>query len=277
MGLPVVRQFIAGSNAAAALEHARNLETDGIGAILNKLGEHYTRRREAIADTDAYCALLKDIGKTDFDICISVKPTQLGLEIDEALFENNFAKIVDVAVATDTFVWIDMENHTTTDITLDVFETHISRYPQLGVCLQSNLKRTRQDLERLSKLPGKVRLVKGAYNEPKSIAFTGRDRINRAYRSDLSYAFRTFDGGLAIASHDLEMIQLASALGDRYGTDYEIQMLMGIRERKQRELATTAPVYQYVPYGTQWLSYFYRRIRERKSNALLGVKALVSR
>jgi proline dehydrogenase len=274
---PIARRFVAGETAAAAMDHARQLNDDDIGAILNLLGEHYEKRGPADEDTDIYRELLAELGTTDLDACISVKPSQLGLDVGEAVFRENLERVVDAAAEHDRFVWVDMEDHTTTDATLDAFEAAVERYPRMGLCLQANLKRTPDDVERLAGLPGKVRLVKGAYEEPPSVAYTDKARVDEAYRDLLEQAFETFDGGVAVGSHDPEMVDLAAGLYEEHGTDYEAQMLMGVREDAQRELAANGvPVYQYAPYGTRWLSYFYRRVMERKENALFALRAVVS-
>jgi proline dehydrogenase len=147
----------------------------------------------------------------------------------------------------------------------------------MGLCLQANLKRTAADIERLADVPGKIRLVKGAYDEPPDIAYTDKPRVNEAYREYLELAFREFDRGVAVGSHDPEMIAHAADLHAEYGTPYEVQMLMGVREDAQRELADDGvTVYQYVPYGDRWLSYFYRRLMERKENALFALRAILT-
>jgi len=274
---PIARRFVAGETAAAAMDHARQLNDDGVGVILNLLGEHYEERGPADDDADTYRELLAELGETDLDACISVKPSQLGLDAGEAVFRENLERVVDTGAEHDRFVWVDMEDHTTTDATLDAFATAVERYPRMGLCLQANLKRTPDDVEQLAGLSGKVRLVKGAYEEPPEIAYTDKARIDEAYRNLLESAFRTFDGGVAVGSHDPEMIDLAAELHEEYGTAYEVQMLMGVREDAQRALAADGvPVYQYAPYGTRWLSYFYRRVMERKENALFALRAVVS-
>ena len=175
------------------------------------------------------------------------------------------------------FVWIDREDHTTTDATLDAFEAETRRHGgTVGVCVQANLRRTRADLERLTDLPGKVRLVKRAYDEPDEIAYTDHERVNEPYRDHPGYLFREFDGGIAVGSHDPEMIEHARGLHDEYGTGFEIQMLMGIRDDAQFELAREFDLYQYVPYGSRWSSYFHRRVAERKENLAFAVRAIVS-
>ncbi|WP_255194821.1 proline dehydrogenase family protein [Halorarius litoreus] len=272
---PIANNFVAGEDAPAALNHARALNADGVGAILNLLGEHYDERTEAVADAAAYCGLVDDIAGTDLDACISVKPSQIGLDVSESVYRENLADIVDRARERDVFVWMDMEGHTTTDTTLDAFEAEVTDYPKMGLCVQSNLKRTREDLERLVDLPGTVRLVKGAYTPPKELAYREKSEVNRRYRADLEYLFEHADH-VAVGSHDPEMISHALDLHDGFGTDFEIQMLMGVRETAQFALADAGyEVNQYVPYGGKWLQYFYRRVRERKENALFALRAVV--
>lgn len=273
---PLARQFVAGETAAEALDHAKDLNDRGVGAILNHLGEHYDARELAGADAAAYERLVDDIAQMGLEACLSVKPSQLGLSISEDLFRENLARVVDHAADRGVFVWMDMEDHHTTDATLDAFEAETTRHDGgVGVCLQSNLRRTHDDLERLAELPGKVRLVKGAYDPPESVAYRGKGRTDAQFRDDLRYMFANFDDGVAVGSHDPEMISLAHSLHEEFGTPYEVQMLMGVRSDAQFELAEDCEVWQYVPYGDRWLSYFYRRVAERKENALFAARALL--
>jgi proline dehydrogenase len=273
---PIASNFVAGEGPAEALDHVRDLNDRDVKGILNLLGEHYEERPPADADADAYVDLVDDIHDAGVDACVSVKPSQIGLDVGDEVFEENLARIVDHAAERDVFVWIDMEDHTTTDVTLDAYE-RLARDTDgtVGVCTQANLKRTREDLERLAPLPGKVRLVKGAYDEPKEIAYKKKSEVDRAYRECLELMFREFEGGVAVGSHDPAMIDHARSLHDEYGTDFEVQMLMGVREEAQFDLATEYEVWQYIPYGTKWFSYFYRRVRERKENALFALRAVV--
>jgi len=274
---PLARRFVAGETTAEALEHARTRNEDGIGVILNRLGEHYETRGPADAAATTYQGLVEEIAAADLRACISVKPSQLGLSVSDAVFEQNLDRVVSHAAPRDVFVWIDMEDHTTTDATLSAFE-RLARETDggVGVCLQANLRRTPDDLERLADRPGKVRLVKGAYDPPPSVALDGKDAVNQAYREQLRYMFEHFDDGIAVGSHDPAMIDLAATLHDEYGTDYEVQMLMGVRTDAQRALTDDCPVWQYAPYGGEWLAYFYRRVAERKENALFALRALLS-
>jgi proline dehydrogenase len=273
---PIASNFVAGEGPAEALDHVRGLNDRDVKGILNLLGEHYEERPPADADADAYVDLVDDIHDAGVDACVSVKPSQIGLDVSAQAFEENIARIVDHAAERDVFVWIDMEDHTTTDVTLDAYE-RLARDTggTVGVCTQANLERTREDLERLAPLPGKVRLVKGAYDEPKEIAYKKKSEVDRAYREYLELMFREFEGGIAVGSHDPAMIDHARSLHDEYGTDFEVQMLMGVREEAQFDLATEYEVWQYIPYGTKWFSYFYRRVRERKENALFALRAVV--
>jgi len=273
---PIASRFVAGESAASALEHAAELDEDGVGAIINLLGEHYESREEADADTEAYLELVEHAASADIDACVSVKPTQIGLGVSEAAFRENAERVVAAAHERGVFVWFDMEDHTTTDATLDAYEALATEYGNVGVCVQANLKRTPDDLERLAPLPGKVRLVKGAYDEPEELAHESKAAVDAAYRDCLERMFRTFEGGVAVGSHDPAMIEYAAELHGEHGTDYEVQMLMGVREDAQRELARDVPVYQYVPYGAKWLSYFARRVAERRENLAFAVRAVLS-
>jgi len=272
---PIANNFVAGETPEEALDHVSALNDRGVKGILNLLGEHYEKRENADADADAYVDLVNEIGARDLDACISIKPSQIGLEISDAAFAENLARIVDAA---DCFVWIDMEDHPTTDVTLDNFERHATATDgNVGVCVQANLKRTGDDLERLAALPGKVRLVKGAYDEPANIAYREKSKVDEVYKQYLSFMFEEFDDGIAVGSHDPEMIEYATELHDEHGTPFEIQMLTGVREDAQFELAADYEVYQYIPYGNKWFSYFYRRVRERKENLLFALRAVVGR
>jgi proline dehydrogenase len=276
---PIANNFVAGEDPSTAIEHVTSCNSDGVDGILNLLGEHYSKRPPADADTQAYIDLIAALAAADVGGCVSVKPSQIGLDVGVDVFEENLASIVEAGQQHDRFVWIDMEDHTTTDVTLDAFETHaIGTDGDVGLCVQANLKRTREDIERLAELPGKIRFVKGAYDEPAEIAHKSKEAVNTAYKELLEFAFREFDDGIAVGSHDPAMIDHAAELHAEYGTDYEVQMLMGVREAAQRELAADGvSTYQYIPYGDKWMSYFYRRLRERKENALFAFRAIVGK
>ena len=272
---PVANRFVAGESAAAVLDHARLMEASGVKSICNLLGEHYHERGPADEDAAAYRRLLRDIPDS-LGACVSVKPSQLGLQVGPSVFEENLASVVEVAEAEERFVWVDMEDHTTIDTTIDAFEANVAEHPEMGLCVQANMKRTDDDLRELVDYPGKLRLVKGAYDPPRELAHQGKEAVDEAYERHLEFLFREYDGTVGVGSHDPAMIERAVELHEEHGTDFEIQMLMGVREDAQVELARNHEVYQYVPYGSRWLSYFSRRVLERKENALFALRAVLS-
>ncbi|ELZ03044.1 proline dehydrogenase family protein [Natrialba asiatica] len=289
---PIARRFVAGESPAEALDHVRRANRRNVKVIVNLLGEHYDDRDTVRNDAAEYRSLVADIAASDLDACISVKPSQLGLDLGEDVFREELETIVGTAADRGIFVWIDMEDHTTTDATLDAHEEFARKYSDgersasdlgsggtggVGVCVQANLKRTREDVKRLAGVPGKVRFVKGAYDEPADIAYTDSDRVNTEYEALLEFAFEHFDGGIAVGSHDPAMIERAIDLHEEYGTDFEFQMLRGVREDAQYELAREYDMWQYAPYGSRWKSYFYRRVMERKENLWFALRAVIGR
>lgn len=274
---PIARRFVAGETAAEAIAHARSVVDDDIGVLLNLLGEAYTAPAAVERDLAAYHDLIGDLDTVDPRACISIKPTQLGLHFGAEVLGENIEQLAEIAAESDRRIWIDMEDASTTDATLAAFERARSvRGADVGVCLQSNLRRTDEDLARYAAGPGRIRLVKGAYSEDPSIAYPDHHTVNTVYRRHLHYLFEHADGGIAVASHDPEMLSLAAALHDRYGTPYEVQMLMGVQTDTQRDLAAQGvDVWQYVPYGSAWFAYFFRRIFERKENLLFALRAVL--
>ncbi|NUE03681.1 proline dehydrogenase family protein [Halorubraceae archaeon YAN] len=274
---PIANRFVAGESVPAAVAHTKSMNTNGVHVILNLLGEHYDITGEAKEDVDTYLELITQITAENLDASVSVKPSQIGLDISDELFVENYQKIVAHAYEHDAFVWCDMEDATTTDITIQAFCETAKAHPwTVGQCFQSNLKRTADDLADVIDVPGKIRIVKGAYNESSTIAYTDKSAVNDAYRRDIEYLFSNRSHGVAIGSHDPEMIALAQSLASEHETEYGIQMLMGVRESAQLELAQDGvTISQYAPYGDKWFSYFYRRVRERKENALFALRAIV--
>ncbi|MFC6615382.1 proline dehydrogenase family protein [Halopenitus salinus] len=276
---PIARRFVAGDTSASALSHARGVNDEGISVILNRLGEHHTTPEDVESDAAAYRSLADAIDRRGLDACLSIKPTQVGLDLSADRYVETLRSVVEYASDRDVFVWCDMEGSATTDDTLDAFREIAAEYPwSVGQCLQSNLKRTRADLEALLAVPGRIRIVKGAYDEPSSIAYVDRERVDEAYRRDVEFLLSNRDRGVAVGTHDPAMIGLARRLADEHGTDYQIQMLMGVREDAQRDLAEQGvDVAQYAPYGTRWADYFWRRVRERRANATFAIRAILGR
>ncbi|WP_159899108.1 proline dehydrogenase family protein [Salinirussus salinus] len=271
---PVARRFVAGEEPATALEHARQLNDRSVGAIVNLLGEHYGDRGPADADAAAYRRLVEDVASADLRARLSVKPTQLGLAADEAVFRENLGTVIEHADDRGVFVWVDMEGPETVEATLSAYEEHARAGRDVGVCLQANLARTPDDIDRLADAGGVVRLVKGAYDPPTGEGYSGVEQVDEAYEACLERLFRTHDR-VAVASHDPAMLARAATLHEAHGTPYEVQMLMGVRTDVQYDLASRRDVWQYVPYGRRWLSYFSRRVTERWENAAFAARALL--
>lgn len=273
---PIARQFVAGETEAEALERVRELDERGVGTILNLLGEHYDDRGPAAADTTVYSQLIDDIASEGLRGAVSVKPSQIGLHIDESVFHANAEQIVERGAARDVFVWFDMESYEMVDPTLTGYEQLAREYPgTVGVCVQANLERTPRDIARLADIPGKIRVVKGAYDPPSGRGYKNRKRVTAAYKEILELLFTDYVGGVAVATHDQGLIDRAIELEAAHGSEFEIQMLMGVREPLQFSLADEHDVWQYVPYGTKWFSYFYRRVMERKENAVFALRAIL--
>jgi proline dehydrogenase len=272
---PVARRFVAGETEAEALEHVRRLNEHGIWGMINRLGTHHDDRQRVRADAAAYRNLTTDIGATDLDGALSVKPSQLGLDLGDDVFFETLESVFDRAADAGVPVWVDMEEHATTDTTLDAVKALAPSYGGIGICLQANLRRTPADLRRIAALPLKLRLVKGgAYDEPWSVAHRDPKRMDRVYRALVADAFETVEGGIAVATHDPAIIEYARALHERHDTPFEIQMLMGVRPAAQRDLAERHDVTQYVPYGSRWKRYVYNRVTENEHTLRFALRAL---
>ncbi|MHC3436918.1 proline dehydrogenase family protein [Natrialbaceae archaeon A-gly3] len=271
---PFVSRFVAGETPAEALEHARRLNDRGVTAMVNLLGAYHDDRAAVDADAAAYRQLIDDVSHTDLEVCLSVKPSQLGLELGVDVFRDHLETIVARGVPRDVFVWIDMEDHTTVDATLEAYEALARRHGGgVGVCVQADLERTPEDVTRLADVPGKLRLVKGgAYDAPPEITYTDPGRIDAAYRELLEVAFERHDDGVAVASHDPAMLEYAIELHEEHGTGFEIQMLMGVREGTQDALAAEYDVVQYVPYGRRWKYWIRWILAHRREQAWFAIR-----
>lgn len=270
-------RFVAGDEIGDAIDAVRALNAGGIKATLDNLGEDSLDRAHALAAADENLLMLERIADAGVDSNISLKLTQLGLSFDEGLARESLIKIVEEAARLKNFVRIDMEGSPWTRKTLDLFYSLHDKYPNLGIVLQAYLRRTEQDCRDAVARKVRVRLCKGAYKEPADIAFPTKEEVNANY--DKCAAI--LSGGApipAFATHDDARIAAALKACDASGlvkTDYELQMLYGLRAKRWKELREKGhTVRVYVPYGTHWFPYFYRRIRERKENALFVLRNL---
>lgn len=269
-------RFVAGDGIDDAIEAVRALNAGGIKATLDNLGEDSLSREQAAAAAEENLKMLRAIKASGVDANVSLKLTQIGLAIDPELARTNLVKIAEEAARLGNFVRIDMEGSAWTQKTLDLFYSLHGRYENLGIVLQASLRRTEADCRDAVARGVRVRLCKGAYKEPAEIAFPSKDDVNDNY--DKCAAVLTKAPLPAFATHDDARLTEALAACDASGlvkTDYEIQMLYGLRPKRWHELRSKGhTVRVYVPYGTHWFPYFYRRIRERKENLLFVLRNL---
>jgi proline dehydrogenase len=273
------RRFIAGETVEEAIDDARALEARGMLLTLDYLGESVTTAEAASAATREYVRLIDVIVASGIERNISLKLTQLGIDVDRATCVDNLRRILDPADRHGFFVRIDMENSPYTAVTLDVFETMWQQqYRCLGVALQSGLFRTEQDVRRMNQLGARVRLVKGAYKEPASVAHKRKADVDEAFRR---LAHVLLDDGTypAIATHDERIIEDVRAYALQRGVArdrFEFQMLYGIRRDLQTSLLKNGYLMRiYVPFGRQWFPYFMRRLGERPANVAFVIRAVL--
>ena len=263
-------RFVAGDDVDDAVEAVRHLNELGIKATLDNLGEDSLTRAKADAAAAENLLMLKRIDEAGLDSNISLKLTQLGLALDENLAKDHLLRIVEEAERLKNFVRIDMEGSAWTQKTLDLFYSIHDKHPGVGIVLQAYLRRTAADCKRAVETKTRVRLCKGAYKEPADIAFPDKDEVNVNY--DACAAILAKAPMPAYATHDDARIE--SAVKNGLPKDqYEIQMLYGLRPKRWRQLREQGHIVRvYVPYGTHWMPYFYRRVRERKENALFVLR-----
>lgn len=267
---PVASNFIAGESEKEALDRTKYLNQYSITPIYNNLGEHYESKRKVEDCISNYKKLIDSFDK-NVNAELSIKPTQIGLDIGNEYFKEKLIKILDYADKNNVFVWIDMEKPKTIDKTLDSYRKRVQFYNnECGICLQANMRRTNEDIKSLSGIDNaSVRLVKGAY--PGNATISDETDINKRYKSLVNLASKNIDGRIAIGSHDEEILTYAMKSDI---DNLEFQMLRGVKEEKQIQLSRNYKVCQYVPYGSEWISYTYRRIKERPKNILLIGKSI---
>ena len=273
------RRFIAGEQVHEAIEAARAVEARGMAHTLDLLGESVTNLEEAGVATREYLSVVDAIAKAGIGRGISLKLTQLGLDVDKASAVDNLRKILERAEPAGFFVRIDMENSPYTEVTLEIFETLWSQgHRRIGVVLQSALYRSEQDLARMNTLGAGVRLVKGAYKEPKAVAHQRKADVDAAYARMLKTVL-TSGADPAIATHDPSMIDLAKSWAREQAIApdrFEFQMLYGIRRDLQTRLVADGyRVRVYIPFGREWFPYFMRRLGERPANVTFVIRSLV--
>ena len=274
------RRFIVGETLDEAIAACRDIQSRGLRLTLDQLGESVNSLAEASAATRGYLDIVERVVASGIERNISLKLTQLGLALDRASTVDNLRRILDVAQHSDFFVRIDMEDSPCVDATLDVFETVWNLgYKNVGVVLQSMLHRSEKDLARVNALGARVRLVKGAYKEPKAVAYQAKHEVDDAFVRMM----RTLlvEGTYpAIATHDVRMLDATKAFAAERGIagdKYEFQMLYGIRRDLQGGLmAGGYRMRVYVPFGREWFPYFMRRLGERPANVGFVLRGLLA-
>jgi proline dehydrogenase len=299
MGLArrVVRRFVAGETLEEAIAAIRELNQRGLLATLDQLGEDTTTPQEAKDTAAEIKQILDGIHESGIRSNLSLKLTQIGLSLDEALCSENLAEILDCARHYNIFVRIDMEDSPFTDATLRIYwqMRNDRKFENVGIVIQSYLYRSEEDVRQLLAGGARIRMVKGAYREPPDVAFPEKADVDRAFdeltRQVLDCAYKNEGPSLsedgrwppapAVASHDEARIQFARAYAGGIGLakdQVEFQMLYGIRRDLQEKLSNEGyPVRVYVPFGTQWYPYFMRRLAERPANLWFFIAALFSK
>ncbi|HWB90116.1 MAG TPA: proline dehydrogenase family protein [Acidimicrobiia bacterium] len=277
-GRAVAERFVAGDTLDQAIAVARQLNQEGFLVSLDLLGEEVHDRDSALAANKEYLESLDRIRDEGLDANISVKPTQLGLAIDERLAMDAISELGARAGEVGTTVTIDMESSRYTEATVRLFERGQEASGNFGVALQAALRRTPADLERLIPLGGHIRLCKGAYVEPEELALQSSSGIDAAFARQLRTLMEAESTIPAVATHDSDLIELAVDLAGRRRGPFELQMLYGVRRDLQRRLISEGhPLRIYLPFGSQWYPYLTRRLAERPANALFLARALFSR
>ncbi len=281
----VVGRYVPGEGSDAAVDVVARLVEDGLTVSLDFLGEDTTDRAQADATVAAYVELLEALAARGLAerAEVSVKLSAVGQAIPgdgEEIALANARRICEAAAAAGTAVTLDMEDHTTTDSTLRVLRALREEHPSTGGVVQAYLHRTEDDCRALAAEGSRVRLCKGAYNEPETVAFQSRLDVDRSYVRCLRVLMEG-SGYPMVATHDPRLVEVTSALAARAGREkgsYEYQMLFGIRPDEQRRLASEGhTVRVYVPYGQEWYGYLMRRLAERPANLTFFLRSLVSK
>lgn len=278
----VVHRFVAGPRPEDALRVTRALVDDGLTVTLDNLGEDTVTPEQASAVRDEYLGLLESLAADGLTPAaeVSVKLSALGQTFDEQLAYDNARAICAAAEAGGTTVTLDMEDHTTTDSTLDILVKLRADYPSTGAVLQAYLRRTESDCRQLADAGSRVRLCKGAYREPESVAYQSARDVDRSYVRCLSILMAGA-GYPMLATHDPRLIAIGEDRArwfDRGPDQFEFQMLYGIRSADQARLIGDGyTVRTYVPYGEEWFGYLMRRLAERPANLGFLAHALMGR
>ncbi len=270
-------RFVAGETIDEAVEMIRQINAEGATASFDHLNESVAGENEAEQEVREYLRILAKIDETGIRSNVSIKLTQFGLELNSELAYTNVRRVVEDAARRGNFVRVDMEASNVTQVTLDIFKRLREEFGlnDVGIVLQSYLRRTYDDAQQLLKLPARIRICKGAYNEPREVAFPDKKDVDNNYIRVMQLLLGSgiYHG---IATHDPKMIAATIDFAQREGISkeaFEFQMLFGIRRDLQRQLARDGYNMRiYVPYGKHWYPYFMRRLAERPANLWFMLK-----
>jgi proline dehydrogenase len=278
-----VRRFMPGEDAASALDAAQAFQVQGIGTLLTRLGENITTAEEADEVEAHYLGLVDEIAARKLDGEVSVKLTQIGLDLDvDATFERA-ARLASKSAEAGRTLWLDMEGSAYVETTVAFYERLKAAHPRTGLCLQAYLRRTAADIQRLLPLGPEIRLVKGAYAEPATIAYQRRAEVDANFVA-LSVAMLDAQRAgsavrIGLGTHDVRLIEQVAAHAAALGlskTSFEVQMLYGIRMDQQRRLAAEGYlVRDLIAYGEAWYPWYMRRLAERPANLVFALRQLL--
>jgi proline dehydrogenase len=276
-----VKRFMPGEDFDAALKAAVAFKTLGIGAVFTKLGENIKALSDATAAVEHYEMVLKTSVEAGLEPEISVKPTQVGLDIDPEATFANLNRLADAAAKAKGFLWIDMEGSAYTDRTLELYNRVHSRHTAVGVCLQAYLYRTAADVHRMLPFKPAIRLVKGAYAEPADRAFPAKRDVDANYLALCALMLPDVNRGrmrLVLATHDIPLIDRIARFADAIGMDrhhLEVHMLYGIQSSQQARLAAEGyRVKSLIAYGDAWYAWYLRRLAERPANVVFVARQM---
>lgn len=272
------QRFVAGETIASAIARVQQLNASGLRVTLDHLGEFVMDKAEAEASCDHCVETLYAMDRAQVDANLSIKLTQLGLDIDPELCFANLQRILTAAKEVNRFVRIDMEDHTRCDITLELLQRARERFDNVGTVMQSYLYRAADDVARLAGQGIPLRIVKGAYKEPKEVAFPEKRDVDENYKRLVEQSLR-LGNRTAIATHDEALIEWAKRFVEQEGISrelFEFQMLYGIRTSLAHSLVAEGYRMRiYVPFGTDWYGYFMRRLAERPANVGFVLRGLI--
>ncbi len=277
-----LRRFMPGERLEDAIEAARLLREQGLNTIFTRLGENLTERSQATDVVNHYVDVLHRIAALNLPAVISIKLTQLGLDMDREFCFQNLCQLIEAAPNGD-IVWVDMESSSYVDVTLDIYRRARAKYENVGVCLQAYLYRTAKDMESLLPLGPGIRLVKGAYNEPPEIAFPVKSDVDDNYfklaSTMLSPKAQQAGMRAVIGTHDRDLIHRIQAVAKQNGLakdSFQFHMLYGIQRAEQLQLAADGwRAGILISYGKDWFPWYMRRLAERPANLWFVLRNMI--